>query len=433
MPSLRATRLRVVSHDTSVALPASTMSLRFDQGSFNDVVSGNDLITRTRASTALYWNGSSFLTAGVDESRLAVDPETGRSGVLVEEARTNTINYWNSSTAGQTWVNVGTHLSSTAGAADFMGGNDANTAADAVNTTGESFYQKTSAGSFAAGTTVTYSVWILPVALPASVFGLQMYANGTADGVLADFNVSNDTVGLINRGTGSGAVATSVTYPGGWRRYSITGIVSTVTMADTRVRITIGSYARVSGTTRFLWYGSQLEEGGTVTTPIPTTGAAATRAQDVLTITGTNFSDWYNQTEGTFVAKVLPFPSDTERGFFSASQDNSNFMRLSRQSPGNEMKFEVVSSAVTQASLVESVAAPSRQPTAVATAYKADDVALSEDGRAVITDTSATLPSPVELQIGRANLLASANCIIESISYWPIRFSDNQLVQVSSQ
>lgn len=44
---------------------------------------------------------------------------------------------------------------------------------------------------------------------------------------------------------------------------------------------------------------AQLEAGSFATSYIPTTSAQATRAADVAVMTGTNFSSWYNQSEGT--------------------------------------------------------------------------------------------------------------------------------------
>jgi hypothetical protein len=46
----------------------------------------------------------------------------------------------------------------------------------------------------------------------------------------------------------------------------------------------------------------QLEQGAFATSVIPTSGTAATRAADVASISGSNFSSWYRQDEGTVFA-----------------------------------------------------------------------------------------------------------------------------------
>ncbi len=51
----------------------------------------------------------------------------------------------------------------------------------------------------------------------------------------------------------------------------------------------------VTGTVQF----AQLELGSFATSYIPTTASQVTRSADVATMTGTNFSNWYNATEGT--------------------------------------------------------------------------------------------------------------------------------------
>jgi hypothetical protein len=47
---------------------------------------------------------------------------------------------------------------------------------------------------------------------------------------------------------------------------------------------------------------AQHEIGAFATSYIPTVASQVTRSADVATMTGTNFSSWYNATEGTFVA-----------------------------------------------------------------------------------------------------------------------------------
>lgn len=57
----------------------------------------------------------------------------------------------------------------------------------------------------------------------------------------------------------------------------------------------------------FIW-GLQLEAGAFATSYIRTdaTAGGAQRAADVATMTGTNFSSWYNASEGTFAVNYRP-------------------------------------------------------------------------------------------------------------------------------
>ena len=59
----------------------------------------------------------------------------------------------------------------------------------------------------------------------------------------------------------------------------------------------------VTGTVQF----AQLEAGAFPTSYIPTEATAVTRNADVATMTGTNFSDWFNASEGTFANQVQTF------------------------------------------------------------------------------------------------------------------------------
>ena len=54
---------------------------------------------------------------------------------------------------------------------------------------------------------------------------------------------------------------------------------------------------------QYIW-GAQLEQGAFPTSYIPTSGSTVTRAADNAKITGTNFTDFYNQTEGTILQNL---------------------------------------------------------------------------------------------------------------------------------
>ena len=64
----------------------------------------------------------------------------------------------------------------------------------------------------------------------------------------------------------------------------------------------------VTATQDFYVWGAQIEEGSFATSYIPTASSSVTRAADVAEITGTNFSSFYNQSEGTVFAEVVSYP-----------------------------------------------------------------------------------------------------------------------------
>lgn len=66
-------------------------------------------------------------------------------------------------------------------------------------------------------------------------------------------------------------------------------------------------------------------------------------------------------------------------------------------------------------------------------AYKANDIAISINGAAVVTDTSATMPTPDRMSIGMSGLLANYwNGVIEKIGYRTSRMSNANVVACSS-
>ena len=223
------------------------------------------------------------------------NPTTGESlGLLVEEARTNLWQWSNSAIDGQTWNNVGTHMTLTAGQTSPAGDSTAIRAADVDSATSGTFIQRTLiAPLLTAGTFVSYSIFIKPINIPNTI-GIAIFANVTTDGVTGTFTVSGTAITgftISTNGSGGSGSASYIAYPNGWYRVIVSGIPSTVTMADCRVRINLGSYTRSTGTARFDWYGGQLENNAFASSYIPTTGTAggATRAADVASITGSNF------------------------------------------------------------------------------------------------------------------------------------------------
>jgi hypothetical protein len=179
----------------------------------------------------------------------------------------------------------------------------------------------------------------------------------------------------------------------------------------------------------------QLEQGAFATSVIPTTGAAATRAADVASISGSNFSSWYRQDEGTMFAdfngtnitsgqfpRILEFNDGT----------SSNLIRV-QQYGANAVRASVVTATATQfAADNGSVAVGVRGKTAFGSAL--NDAALVTNGASPTTDATYLVPSGLtQLGIGSPPGASTSvlNSTIRRLTYWPQRLSNDTLQTIT--
>ena len=179
----------------------------------------------------------------------------------------------------------------------------------------------------------------------------------------------------------------------------------------------------------------QLEQGAFATSVIPTTTTALTRNADVASMTGANFSSWFNATEGTLYAESFRTPTAAASTFPSYAEfDNGTTNRYgvynSQAGSTNEYRLFVQDAGVSQAD-IGGVASRVAAGTVVkqAAAFAANDFALSVNGSSVFTDTAGTLPSSVNrMSIGSSYIAANfANAWIRRVSYYPRRLPDSTL------
>jgi hypothetical protein len=368
------------------------------------------------------------------------DPTTGESlGLLVEELRTNYFQWSNSDADGETWNNVGGGLDLASGQADPAGGSTAIRATDADNSISGTFLQRTNLASLTTGATVSYSIWLKPISCPNNLLSLFVYANGTTDYINAVFTVSGEQItgtGVINAGGTGVVIDSSVTpYPNGWYRCVLTGIPSTVTMTDVRARVNLGSYQRVQGTARFDWYGAQLEVGSFPTSYIPTSGSEGDRSADVASITGTNFSSWYNQDEGTVFADCTVIGDNGANQFIYSISDGAlgNEIRAFKTSANDSLTTAIEDSVngITS-SQFGNTNSPFGVPFTFAHGFANNSAARAINGIVTTPDTTVTVPSVNQVRIGARMNETFPSCIyLSRLTYWPTRLPDSALQTIT--
>ena len=181
----------------------------------------------------------------------------------------------------------------------------------------------------------------------------------------------------------------------------------------------------VTGTVQY----AQLEAGAFATSYIPTTTTALTRNADVATMTGTNFSDWFNASEGTFQGVIERYAGATNVAQFIKPYDgtanNSYLMFVSSGS----YRTLITTAGASQGQLLSGVSGPSFNTTL---AYKTDDVAMSANAEAQKTDASVTLPVVDQMLIGNSEAVdRSLNGHFKKLNYWPQRLTNDEVLAFS--
>ncbi len=380
-------------------------------------------ITFTRASTATYVGADRLIkTATTNEARFDHNPATGESlGLLLEEARTNLVrnNTMVGAVAGSPgtpptngWVivNNATYTSSILGTGIENGINYIDiqyVVALGAAATGGLIYGDTPAGSALTAYTGSYYLKLVSGSSPQIRFIWQ-------DGI--------DTIG-----TSFFNLTNSLT------RYTNT---FTTAVGATLARFAVSIDAAPSGATFVIRVGlPQTEQGAFATSVIPTTTATATRAADLASITGTNFSSWYNQTEGTLfadakVTTVAPATSLTSVFALSDGTTSNRITVYKRANADTSTRLDVSTSGSSVAFINAGTFSVSNL---IAISYRVDDFAISLNGLTPGTDTLGTVPTVSRLNIGNyVDSTFPLNGTIRRLTYWPVRLTDAQLQTITA-
>ena len=213
-----------------------------------------------------------------------------------------------------------------------------------------------------------------------------------------------------------------------WKRISVTATPSTTTG---RAYIAIlGSGDEVD-----VW-GAQVEAGSFPTSYIRTSGSTVTRSADVASITGTNFSSWYNQTEGTVFSDTFT-PVDSISGLFNHDYTfhdgtgNEAIRLVSSASYGSTgHQISISDGGVAQFSDTDGTKAIFNK---FAIGYKLNDTAASANSSTPSTDTSCTTPLITKLSLGGSHASGNTRLTqLKRLTVWPTRLSNDTLKRITT-
>ena len=184
-------------------------------------------------------------------------------------------------------------------------------------------------------------------------------------------------------------------------------------------------------------WGLQVEKGAHPTSYIPTSANTVTRASDSAVIKGTNFTDWYNQSEGTFLVESNSQPAKAGKKFFNMD-DNATGSGLYEMIEMATQQVDKVNIFTYDGQVVQSDVRVTPATTGrfkAATRLKTNDVQIAVDGTLGTADTNASQPSNINRFIigNYSSGDYTIDCPIARIAYYNKALPDAQLQGLTQQ
>jgi hypothetical protein len=311
------------------------------------------------------------------------------------------------------------------------------------NTTSDSLTRASNAPTYiqqslalSIGNTITFSLFAKAKSAGNRI-GLRL--QGTyPDRVDAIFDLSTGLIVGSAAATFTGLSTAIDNVGGGWYRLSLTATITgtaltTVLFGPCDSSQSIGGWEAASAILSdcYTW-GAQLTATAFPVPYVPTTSAAVARSADSMVITGSDFTEFFNPTEGTFYIESNGIPKSSHmlhvtRGLNSYGPRIQHIVNIN-----SIPSLAVYDDTNTLVGYVEG--ASSVTGGKISFSYKQNDFKLNSNGQTTVLDTSGNLPSGLtSLEIGRSpNLDVSANGRISRLTYWPRAMSATELQRMTA-
>ena len=380
-----------------------------------------------------------LLTAASGVARFNHNPTTDESlGLLIEEQRTNLLTY------SEQFDNAAWTKSDTTVTANTLVAPDGTLTADSLientATANHRIFQSVSKAASA----ITYTATVYAKTNGRNI-RVSFDSGSTSNSVEAGFNLTTGTVSVAASvaGTYTSASATITPVGNGFYRCSVTATTGTETTVRQNIWLlndTTQNYTGNGWSGIYIW-GAQLEVGAFATSYIPTVASQVTRSADAASMTGTNFSSWFSQSEGSFYGEASSLSGSAFRSLLRAVDNSTanNYFEIGLVTGTNNGvgRFQVNSNGTSQWDTGNA-----STPAFVANTFykviagsKVNDFAGSRDSGTVVTDTAGTVANNLAtFEIGGRHL-SSANLLngtIKKIAYYPMRVTNANLQALTS-
>jgi hypothetical protein len=380
----------------------------------------------TRASTATFVGSNGLIqSAAVNAARFDHDPVTLASkGLLIEESRTNLVTYSND--LALAFVPERASI-----LADNATSPDGTTTADKLveDTTASNSHRLTRQFNLSA---IPYTFSVFAKASERSWIRMTLFDGITGRQVWFDVSA-----GVI--GTQSGAIGQIVSFGNGWWRCSITA--TGVAFISSQANIALATADNIStytgdGTSGLFLWGAQIEAGSFATSYIPTVASSVVRSADVCSITGSAFSGFYNQSEGSLATSVIfNAPVSTLTGQIVLDVNDttvSNRTRFIRNASTGFLAYANTVGGTQDVAITGSTVMNAGAVTKLAGCMKANDFTIYLNNVSQGVDTVAIMQSaPTTFTIGDVSsgsgTRAPINGTISSIRYFKKRLPNAKL------
>jgi len=207
---------------------------------------------------------------------------------------------------------------------------------------------------------------------------------------------------------GEGGRYKNITVTDEWQRFTLTSTAD----ASAATGISFGGFSSFStGEEVYIW-GAQLEAGSVATSIIPTSGgdaAARTRAADNLEITGSDFTNFFNSSEGTFYVETQIKQPEKQYSVLRGGGNSQLYIYTNA---------DVAHHCYDGASVTTFGNVTANQLSRFALSYKSNSVTASLDGSENTNTHSGNLGLSTKLEIGTGYTL-NFNGHFRRLLFWP--------------